>query len=590
MNSILNEPLNNVEIIRGKSKLKNELLPLAQRKIKLLILGGSTIGELKEFIYLFLLKNGIDSEIIEAPYNTYYEEVMFGRLIEETSPEYIYIHISSKNLKCWPSPTMDSSEVEACFDKEKYKFKKLLEKVESLGVNTIINNFDYSEERIFGNLDFVEKSGKVNYVNSLNSFISNEVQGKKYIYINDIMYLSSSLGLSRWHNNAYWHSFKYAMSPSVLPYIARSVSNILKSILGLSKKVLVCDLDNTLWGGVIGDDGVDGIKIGMGNPKSEAFYELQSFIKCLKDRGVILSVNSKNEMSLAESGFSHENSVLNVGDFSSFMANWSRKSCNIGEIEKELNLFKDSFVFIDDNKAEIKEVENACPQVVCLSYDKSPTELVYQICNEGYFEASRLSKEDIERTKLYSNNKKIMELKDNSSSFEDYLKSLSMTSKITNVNDSNFERVVQLINKTNQFNPTAFRLTSSELELLKKSESAILLVASLSDIYVNNGVVSCLIAKVNGEIVEDLSWVMSCRVFNRELEFAIFDKFIEDCRINNIKKIKAKFIRNNKNGYVEKLYDKLGFSLVSDEGGCKEYMLVVNEYEFKNNSIEVSYE
>ncbi|MDD9174928.1 HAD-IIIC family phosphatase [Aliivibrio sp. S2TY2] len=590
MNDFFLEPLSNVELIRNRNKIKEKYLPLATNKIKLLILNGSTVGELKEFIYLFLLQHGIESEIFESTYNSYYEDVMFGSIIEDINPDWVYIHTTNKNIYHWPMPNMTDEEIDLLYSNEVDKIKNIYNRLEEKGVYTIVNNYEMPIERVYGNYDFVSNSGFCNYINKVNYFISEELGKKENIFINDIMYLSSLVGLNFWFNESYWYSFKYAISPAALPNVAKSIANIIKSVYGKSKKVLVCDLDNTLWGGVIGDDGKDGILIGQGNGKAEAFLDVQKYIHRLKLRGVILAVNSKNDITLAKEGFNNTYSQLIVDDFSSFVANWDMKSSNMKRIEEELNLFQDSFVFIDDNPAEIEQVKSSCSFVSCISYEKSPHEILRKIDRDGYFETVKLSKEDLIRTNLYSKNKKIKELENNASSFDDYLLSLNMKSLLSPLNKSNISRVEQLINKTNQFNPTTMRVSSADILDYMNNSTTISLVGSLQDVYGDNGIVTSLVACVNKAIANIDIWVMSCRVFNRELDFALFDQFIVFCKERNIEEVHAKYLKSSKNAYVQNLYERLGFIVIDAKEDSKIYVLNVSEYVSKNKAIEVNYE
>ncbi|WP_373941893.1 HAD-IIIC family phosphatase [Vibrio chagasii] len=590
MKELFFEPLNNVDILRNKNKIKKDLLPKSSKKIKLLILSGSTIGELKDFIYLFLLNKGIEADIYEGQYNSYYEEVMFTNLIGEVSPDWIYVHTTNKNISRLPRNTSSENELDLFYEEEVVKLNSFIDKLESLGINCIINNYEMPQYRNMGNYDFISSHGYVSYINKLNSFLSTKISSVKNVFVNDIMYTASSVGLVNWYDSSYWYGFKYAVSPKVMPNIAKSISNIISSICGNVKKVLVCDLDNTLWGGVIGDDGPEGVSVGQGNAKSESFDELQAFILELKRRGIILAVNSKNELSLAKEGFSNPACRLSYDDFGTFIANWESKSGNMSLIEDDLNLFQDSFVFIDDNPAEIKQVSDVCPTVTTVTYQKSVFELIKFIDSEGLFEVFNFSDEDKKRAKYYEQNKKIKLAKSKSVNFDEYLTSLEMVMKITSINDKNLDRVIQLVNKTNQFNPTTSRITKVEYDQRYNNNDGITLCADLTDLYGDNGIITTLFSSIHGDTLKVDTWVMSCRVFNRELEFAIFDKLVERCKEKSIKFIEADYIKSIKNGYVEKLYENLGFEIISQSSNEKNYKLEVDSYENKCKNIKVNYE
>ncbi|WP_333913714.1 HAD-IIIC family phosphatase [Vibrio coralliirubri] len=591
MKELFFEPLNNINILRNKNKIKNDLLPNASKKVKLLILSGSTIGELKDFIYLFLLNKGIEAEIYEGQYKSYYEEVMFSDLIDEVSPDWVYVHTTNKNISRLPRNINSESELETFYEEEITKISTFIDKLESLGVNCIINNYEMPQYRNMGNYDFISNYGYVNYINKLNSFLSSKMSDINNVFVNDIMYTASYVGLANWYDSSYWYGFKYAVSPKVMPNIAKSLSNIISSISGNVKKVLVCDLDNTLWGGVIGDDGPEGVSVGQGNAKSESFDELQAYVLELKRRGIILAVNSKNELELAREGFSNSSCRLSYDDFGAFIANWESKSGNMNLIEADLNLFQDSFVFIDDNPAEIKQVSDVCPTVTTVTYQKSVFELIKFIDSEGLFDVFNLSEEDKKRSKYYEQNKKIKLAQSKSINFDEYLTSLEMVLTITPINAINMDRVIQLVNKTNQFNPTTSRVTKVEYEKrYNNNGGGITLCAGLTDLYGDNGIVTTLFSSIQGDTLNIDTWVMSCRVFNRELEFAIFDNLVELCKLKAIKFIEADYIKSIKNGYVEKLYENLGFELISQSSNGKSYKLEVNGYKNKCKNIKVNYE
>ncbi len=589
MESVFKYPLDNKELLIKRKKIKENLLPNSKSKIKVLLLSGSTIGELKDYIYLFLLNNGIEAEISEGTYGTYYEDILYGDIIEDVNPDWIYIHTTSKNILNFPKNDMSLDEVNEGFIQDIQRLENIISKLHGKNINVIINNFEFPLFRNFGSYDFVSEYGYINYINKLNQELLKIVTKYDNIYINDIMFTSSKVGLDNWYDHMYWHGFKYAVSPTALPYIGQSISSIINSVSGSIKKVLVCDLDNTLWGGVIGDDGINGVQVGKGNAKAEMFEELHSFILQLKKRGIVLAINSKNNIELAKEGFSNHGSLLSVDDFAAFVANWEPKSQNMNKIEEELNLLKDSFVFIDDNPAEIGQVSNVYPEIKCVSYDKTPIELIHEICFEGMFEVQCLSEEDRKRADLYKQRSSFNAKAVSALDFDQYLKSLMMKADITITSDDNLERCVQLINKTNQFNPTTFRVNKVDYAKRINECEVIDLCSELSDAYGKNGIVSVLLSVVVGDNVNIDAWVMSCRVFNRGLEYAMFDTFIELCREKGIKSINSCYIPSKKNGYVESLYTKLGFDIVNDASDRRDYTLLVSNYKKMNDNIEVKY-
>ncbi|WP_109316457.1 HAD-IIIC family phosphatase [Pseudovibrio ascidiaceicola] len=583
-------PFKSNELFRSRKKIKKALAPRAKRELKIHVLSGATVGELSDLIEVFLLRFGIQAEISVGDYNQFYEEALFGGQVELTAPDWVYVHTSIKNIRRFPKIFESQNEISTLIETEVKRITDVASKMASSGRKVIINTVEMPELRVMGGVSATRSDGSVNFVRKINEKIVEFVEENDAVFLNDIEYQSSVVGLDRWYDWNYWSAFKYPYSPEVFPWVASSIASTIASAEGASKKLLVCDLDNTLWGGVIGDEGPDQLKLGPDTPKGEMFLQVQSYLSVLKDRGVALAVNSKNELNLAEAGFDLESSALSRDDFAAFYANWKPKSDNIKDIAAGLNLGTDSFVFIDDNKAEIQEVNLNCPEVLAVSYDKNPIELIRQIDRSGFFDPNTISTEDAKRTDYYKKNQRRKQLETQASSIEGYLSSLNMISNIFDVEASSLERVVQLINKTNQFNPTTSRTDHDQLRNRITSRDHIVLAAKLSDQFGDSGIVSALEAKLDGNNATINTWVMSCRVFNRTLEYAIFDMFVERCKAHGVNTISAKYISSAKNKYVKNLYSKLGFDVVEDIAEEKIYKYFVSNSKAKlNKHIEIKY-
>ena len=589
MENLFSYPFNASNLMRSKSKIKEELSQIAEREVRIFVLSGSTTAELTNFIELFLLHFGIKSKIKVGNYNTYFEDALFTTKIKEFEADWVYLHTTYRNLTELPPVAASADEINARVESSNARLNAILDAVLNQAKYLIINAYDKPAYRNLGNLSAYHPAGNVSFIRRLNDHIGKIAQSSDRVFLNDLDYLCSVVGLDVWHNQDYWSAFKYAVSPQAMPTLAASLASIIAAAEGRAKKALVCDLDNTLWGGVIGDDGVEGIKIGPESAKGEAHSELQAFAKTMKERGIALAVNSKNEDSLARQGFEHQHSLLSTSDFASFIANWDPKSSNLDKIAKAVNIGMDSLVFIDDNPAEIEQVRNSKPEITAIGFSKNPVELAIAIDRLGLFETVSLSQDDINRTSYYEANAAREDLRAKTGSIEDYLKSLGMSAKIEAINEGTRERAVQLINKTNQFNPTTRRIDAQEMQERLHSDATIGLSANLKDKFGDNGIVSILLAHQAGEDAEIDIWVMSCRVFNRTLEVAMFDIFVRECMAREVKSIKASFHPTQKNKYVEGLYDKLGFELVREDETGKRYQLSLNtEWENRNTIIEVN--
>jgi len=346
-------------------------------------------------------------------------------------------------------------------------------------------------------------------------------------------------------------------------------------VMGFNKKALILDLDNTLWGGIIGEDGIDGIQLGDETPEGMAYRDLQNYLKDLSNIGVMLNVVSKNEDVIARKGFEHFSSVLKADDFISFKANWEPKHKNIIDMAKELNIGLDSMVFIDDTPAEQDIVKHYIPEV-SVPHINDPINTIRIIDQHGFFEKTSLSEEDQLRNKYYQQNNQRENSIKTYSDIKDYLKSLEMKCIVDSFNQVNAERVTQLINKTNQFNLTTKRY-SSIVDLIPDREY-ITLCARLLDKFGDNGIVTALIAGVKDNIAIIDLWVMSCRVFKRDLEFVFFDKFVDKCKEFGIITVKGYYVPSGKNTIVSALYTNLGFQRTHDTDGNEIFTLDIAKY------------
>jgi len=447
---------------------------------------------------------------------------------------------------------------------EMARFESLWQKIHTgLGAVIIQNNFDLPRLRPLGNLEASESFGRVNFLLRLNAEFAKYARNHSRFLINDIFYLSAQVGLSTWFGHNYWYSFHMALSPAATVALSRNVASIIKSIYGKSKKCLILDLDNTLWGGVIGDDGLQNLVLGRDHPVGEAFLDFQRYVKNLQRRGIILAVCSKNDAENAKEGFSHPDSVLKLEDFSAFKANWNPKPENIREIAAELNIGLDSMVYVDDNPAERALVAGELPEVAVPDVGSDVSSFAEILEHEGYFEVHKVVQDDLSRSAYY---KSKAQREASQSSFRDYgdfLTSLEMAAEIGPFLPVYLERITQLINKTNQFNLTTRRYTSAEVETIAQDPTFITLYGRLADKFGDNGLVSVLIGQVSGDTVQVDLWLMSCRVLKREMELAMFDALIEQCQARGIRKIVGVYIPSKKNGMVAGHYASLGFTSVN---------------------------
>jgi len=577
-------------LLSKKKSIKKELLSQENFIEKnIAVLGGSTTSEIINILDLYLLKNGIKASFYESEYNKYYEDALFENPeLEAFKPDVIYIHTTQVNLIHTPHTANTLEEIEQLFEKELQRYTSIWKGLEKYNCALIQNNFDLPPERSMGNLDFYDPHGKVNFIHRLNQAFAHEAYARKNLYINDINYLSSSVGLDTWFNKNYWYGYKYAVSYDAIPMLSHNLSNIINAIYGKTKKCLVLDLDNTCWGGVIGDDGLDNIQIGSETAIAEAFSAFQQYAKDLKDRGITLAVCSKNDFANAKEGFTHPDSILKFEDFTSFKANWDPKFQNMIEIAKEINIGIDSLVFVDDNPVERDIVSSQVPHVSVPDVGDDITEYIAHLDKGGYFEPIALLEDDTQRNKYYEDNKKRLDEEAQYTTYDDFLLSLDMQAEIKPFSPVYLDRITQLTNKTNQFNLTTKRYTFAEIENMASSDAYITLYGKLSDKFGDNGLISIIIGEIKEQTCHIDLWLMSCRVLKRGMEEAMLDALVHACQTSNIKTIIGYYYKTNKNSMVEDLFAKFGFSLQTQNGEDSIWELSIKSYQQKQKNIRVN--
>lgn len=586
----LEYPFDSAYILQKKKSIRRQLLTnpdLLEKKVA--ILSGSTVGEAKNILELFLLHHGIKPEFWEGQYNRFYEEAVWGDPgLISFAPDIVYIHTSNRNIEEYPAPGEPSEAVQARAEAVYARFRQAWDAVrERLHCPVIQNNLEDPPCRPLGNSDAVSPSGGVHYVNTINRMFHEYAQTGAGVYINDLHYQASWFGLERWYDNAQWYMYKYPFAVDAIPFVAHNVANIVKSVFGKNKKALVLDLDNTLWGGVIGDDGVENIRLGIETPEGMAYRDFQKYIKALAAAGISLNVCSKNDEAIALQGLEHPSGVLKRNDFIVFKADWNNKDRNISETAEILNILPDSMVYVDDNPAERALAAASLPGLAVPEI-KTPEDYMRILDQSGYFEVTALSADDRKRNEYYKANARRMEDQNRFTDYAEYLRSLEMVCSLEPFGEANLQRVTQLINKTNQFNLTTRRYTEEEVREYSRLQGHITISVRLQDKYGDNGLVSVLMAGTNGGIAEIDLWVMSCRVFKRELELAVFDELVRQCRQLDVSKIRGIYNRTSKNALVEELYGALGFSAVQRDEGRGEWEYVIPEvYETMNRVMEV---
>lgn len=589
----LEYPFDSEWILKKAKSIKKTLLSdkTARIKKKIAVLGGSTTHDVIKILELFLLHYGIEPSFYESEYGQYWQDAMFDNPeLAEFAPDLIYIHTTNRNIAEYPA-VGDSREKTEQLIKDTYEhFRVMWEKLkETYGCVIIQNNFEFPYYRLLGNMDAVNSNGRVAFVNRLNALFAEYAAANESFYLQDIQYLSACYGLDKWGDSFYWHMYKYALCVPAIPTLSYNLANIIKSVYGKNKKAYVLDLDNTLWGGVVGDDGPENIEIGQETSMGQVYAEFQSYLKEQKQIGIMLNVSSKNEEENALAGLSRPDSVLKPDDFMIIKANWEPKSKSVAEIASELNIGTDSLVFVDDNPAEREIIRQNLPGVAVPEMDK-PEEYLKTLDRSGFFEVTGLSEDDTKRNEMYKANQERKKLQDNFADYGEYLKSLDMKAEIGAFVPLYMARIAQLTNKSNQFNLTTKRLSQADIEHMAEDSSYITLYGKLADKFGDNGVVSVVIGKIKEDALHIELWLMSCRVLKRDMEFAMMDRLTEECKKRGITHIYGYYYPTAKNKMVENFYGLQGFTLKNrdDEGNAEWEYEIPASYENKNRYIEIT--
>ena len=396
----------------------------------------------------------------------------------------------------------------------------------------------------------------------------------------DIDGIAGLVGQGAWSAGRYWYAAKYPFAAAMAPLYADHVMRIIAAQSGRSRRVLVLDLDNTLWGGIVGDDGIEGLALGTGTPLGESYAALQRMALAYKERGILLCVSSKNDEAIALDAFrNHPEMILKEDDIVAFRVNWDDKAANIKAIAGMIDLGLESFVFLDDNPAERKRVRDALPAVAVPELPDDPSEWISVFQAAGYFEQTSFSREDQQRAGMYKANAQRAAHFERIGNHDDYLRSLDMTLSIAPFDQPGRKRIAQLISKSNQFNLTTRRYSEAEVAALQASPEAVTVQARLADMFGDNGMISAVICLKNGRQWEVDTWIMSCRVLGRRVEEALLQHLVQQARAAGASELIGRYIPTARNGLVRDHFEKLGFArLGAEPNGETVWRLDIGQY------------
>ncbi|CAN5316521.1 HAD-IIIC family phosphatase [soil metagenome] len=534
---------------------------LGLRPLRLAVLAGSTVDHLMEVLRFWLAVSGVEAEVYVAPYDTVEQTLLdTASPLYAFKPQLVWLFSTQRDVELRIEAGATIAEVQAKVEQEIARRARLWQIIESrLACPVLQNNADIPADDPFGHMAGAMIWGRRSALRLYNALLSAAVPPGVILF--DLDHVAAMWGRARWVDPRHWFHSKHAFCLDASGQVASQAARVIGALLGQSKKCLVLDLDNTLWGGVIGDDGMGGIVLGNGNgADGEAFVAFQHYVKALQQRGIVLAVCSKNEMDTAREPFqSHPDMVLKLDDIAVFRANWNDKAGNIRAIAETLSLGLDAMVFVDDNPVERDLVHQHLPMVEVIEMPDDPAFYVEALARAGCFEATAFSDEDRQRASVYQSNAQREQAREEFVDMASYLKSLEMKAQIVDADELTLPRFAQLINKSNQFHLTGCRMFEPELLALQQREDHRVLGFRLVDRFGDNGLISAVVLRRETSALHIDTWVMSCRVLGRTMEEFVANEILRVAREWKCNAIIGRYVASAKNALVAGLYERLGF-------------------------------
>jgi FkbH-like protein len=558
-------------------------------RVKLGVLGDGTLTFLGPAIAGSALRHGAAIEVVEGDYSRAVQEAADPESELHQAGLDMALVVSDARLLGLDRAAFDAADAEARVTAALQRIQRIVDGLRpSVRSAMLVQTLAPPAEPLFGSFDRVEATSPFAMVEALNRKLADWSAAGGMVLI-DIARLAAVVGYEVWDEPRHWHASKLSFSPDVIPVYADVVARTIGAVLGKTRKCLVLDLDNTLWGGVIGDDGLAGIALGQGSATGEAFVAVQRLALELRGRGVVLSVCSKNEEDAARSPFrEHPDMLLREEHIAVFQANWTDKAANLKAIAQALNIGVDALVFLDDNPAERAQVRRELPMVAVPELPDDPALYPRTLAAAGYFETVSFSKEDRERAGYYQANAQRAANLQASGDMDSYLASLDMVCTIGRVDPVSRPRVAQLINKSNQFNLTTRRYSEAEVAAAEADPKRHAIQVRLADSFGDNGIISVIIADKAREAWSIDTWLMSCRVLGRRVEETVLAHLVGAAQADGAKALIGRYIPSPKNKMVAQHYAKLGFSRVEEAAdGAVTYRLELADFVAPNLPLRV---
>lgn len=550
------------------------------RTQRIALLGNGTLDHFAEILVLWLTLEGFRGDIHVAPYGAFRQEILDPQSeLYKFKPDLVWLFSTERDLAAIPANF--GAQAEACDSAVVDVTAEWRNLWQRLRANTsaliLQNNLEAPEIRVLGNYEGAVPWSRANLIRRVNLALADAAQDAK-VALFDLDYAASLFGLQHWHEDRLWYQSKQPFAPDAFGLVAFQATKVIGALKGRARKCVVVDLDDTLWGGVVGDDGLAGIRVGDG-PEGDAFVAFQEYLKSLQARGILLAVCSKNEEGVAKEPFlNHPSMRLRLDDFVVFKCNWRSKVENIRDIAASLNIGLESLVFVDDNPVERDFVRSLLPGVAVPEMPTDPAEYVRVLAAGHYFETSSVSQEDIGRTRLYKENALREAAMGTATDINDFLRGLQMEADIGPPDDFRLPRMTQLLARTNQFHPTTTRYSEAELQELAADPRSWVRWISLRDRFGDHGIVSVVVLRPEDDALLIDTWAMSCRVFSRGLEELVFLEMIKSARSLGGRYLIGHYYPTSKNLPVVDLFERLGFSRDGVESGSERWRLDLMEF------------
>lgn len=556
--------------LKDKEGLPSPLIPL-----KLGILANGTIDLVINALSVAAARHGLLLEIITADYGTFIQESLDpASRMNAARCDVVLVALDYRAFPLVPSPG-DAAAAAATVEEAIRLLNRIREGISANGAVCIVQTLATPAEVLFGSLDRSLPGTLRQLIDAFNRRLAAGFDGIPDTLL-DVAAIAETVGLANWHSPGQWNLAKLPFANTCVPLYADHVGRLLAAMRGKARRCLVLDLDNTLWGGVVGDDGLHGISLAEGDAVGEAYRSVQYLALALRERGIVLAVSSKNTDEVARRVFrEHPEMLIREEHIAVFQANWDDKATNIKAIADTLALGLESMVFLDDNPVERGLVREILPQVAVPELPEDPALYARTLAAAGYFEATVFSQEDRLRATYYEGNAQRANLQEQAGDMDAYLASLKMEITFSPFDHTGRTRIAQLINKSNQFNLTSRRYSEAEVAACEADPTCTTLQVRLADRFGDNGMISVIICRTRSKATWEIdTWLMSCRVLGRGVEQMVLRELLRQASNIGIRKLIGIYRPTERNALVRDHYARLGFTQIKgDEEGVTRWAL-----------------